>query len=80
MEKKRRIYCIEGIHDWGDGEIEPTVQPMLELLRKLGYWEYMHRTCATSAELKYRLSKEWNDVCERGSVLCFRSHGAPDQV
>ncbi|MDE0039858.1 MAG: hypothetical protein OXU77_20215 [Gammaproteobacteria bacterium] len=80
METKKRIYCIEGVHDWGDGKIEPTVEPMLELLQKTGYWDYLHRTCATSAELRYRLEEEWNEVCEKGSVLYFASHGAPDQV
>jgi len=63
-----------------DGKIEPTVEPMLELLQRTGYWDYLHRTCATSAELKYRLEEEWNEICEKGSVLYFCSHGAPDQV
>lgn len=80
METKKRIYCIEGVHDWGDGKIEPTVQPMLELLQRTGYWEYLYRTCATSAELEYRLKEEWNEVCAKGSVLYFSTHGAPDQV
>ena len=73
------IYCVEGVHDWGDGEPTPTVEPMLELLRRLGYWEYLHRTCATWAELEYRLAEEW-DRCPKGSVLYFNTHGAPDQI
>ena len=80
MENKKRIYCIEGVHDWGDGKVEPTVQPMLELLRATGYWEYLYRTCAKSDELKYRLDKEWNEGCKKGSVLYFCTHGGPDQV
>ena len=80
MEFKKRIYCIEGVHDWGEGEVEPTVAPMLELLRRLGYWDYMHRTCATAEELKFRLETEWNGWCEKGSVLYFFTHGSPDQV
>ena len=80
MEEKKRIYCIEGVHDWGDGEIEPTVQPMLELLQRTGYWEYLYRTCATQDELRYRLKNEWNEFCEKGSVLYFNTHGAPDEV
>ena len=27
MERKKRIYCIEGVHDWGKGQVEPTVEP-----------------------------------------------------
>ena len=81
MEQKKRIYCIEGVHDWGEGKIEPTVEPMLELLQRTGYWtDYLHRSCATTAELKYRLSEEWNNCCEEGSVLYFSTHGAPDQI
>ena len=81
MQVKKRIYCIEGVHDWGDGQIEPTILPMLELLQKTGYWSsYLHRSCATTAELKYRLSEEWNNCCDYGSVLYFSTHGAPDQI
>ena len=80
MEKKRQIYCIEGVHDWGDGQIEPTVEPMLELLKRTGSWDYLHRTCATLAELEYRLKKEWHECCEKGSVLYFFTHGRADQV
>ena len=80
MESKKRIYCIEGVHDWGDDEVEPTVEPMLELLQKLGQWDYMHRSCATIAELEFRLKTEWNGWCEKGSVLYFSTHGGADQV
>ena len=80
MESKKRIYCIEGVHGWGTGEVEPTVEPMLELLQRLGHWDYMHRSCATMAELEFRLKTEWNDWCEKGSVLYFSTHGGPDQV
>lgn len=80
MEQTKRIYCVEGVHDWGDGEIEPTVEPMLELLQRMGYWDYQHRTCGTLSELEYRLTTEWNHWCEKGSVLYFCTHGARDQI
>lgn len=80
METSKRIYCLEGVHDWGEGEVEPTVEPMLELLQRLGYWDYLHRTCGTMSELEYRLKAEWSDWCEKGSVLYFCTHGAPDQI
>lgn len=80
MEQKRRIYCVEGVHDWGDGEVEPTVEPMLELLQRMGYWDYLHRTCGTMSELEYRLKTEWWDWCEEGSVLYFCTHGSHDQI
>lgn len=80
MDTKKRIFCIEGVHDWGDGKIEPTVEPMLELLQRTGYWEYLYRACATAAELKYRLKTDWNNGCAKGSVLYFSTHGGPDQI
>ena len=73
------IYCIEGVHGWGDSQAEPTVEPMLELLQKAGYWDYVHRTCATMQELEYRLKTEWRQ-CPKGSILYFFTHGATDQV
>lgn len=80
METKKQIYCIEGVHDWGDGEVEPSVEPMLELLQRVGCWDYLHRTCATMSELEYRLRTEWNGCCDKGSVLYFCTHGASDQI
>ena len=80
MRKEKRIYCIEGVHDWGDGEVEPTVEPMLELLQRVGCWDYAHRTCATMDELKYRLETEWLEYCSKGSVLYFNTHGAANQL
>ena len=53
---------------------------MLELLQKLGLWDYLHRTCATAAELKYRLETEWDGYCDKGSVLYFFTHGDRDQI
>ena len=80
MQADKRIYCVEGIHDWGDGEIEPTVEPMLELLSRTGYWPYQHRTCATIQELQWRLETEWSQWCKKGSVLYFCTHGDQNQI
>ena len=74
MRKAQRIYCIEGHHDWGNRAIEPTVEPMLQLLRSTGYWEdYVHRKCATANECYFYLEREWNR-CRDGSILYFASH------
>ena len=80
MHVGKRIYCIEGVHDWGDGEVEPTVEPMLELLQRMGYWDYLHRTCGTMDELEFRLRTEWQECCDKGPVLYFCTHGGPDKV
>ena len=78
MRLKSRIYCIEGIHDWGNREVEPTVEPMLQLLRDgVGSWDYVRRDCATEIELKWYLQEEWWNRCRTGSILYFCSHGDP---
>ena len=78
LTAKQRIYCIEGFHGW-DG-VEWTVEPMLELLQRLGAWDYLYRTCSTKDELRFRLEDEWNKSCTNGSVLYFFTHGDHDQV
>ena len=81
MLPQKRIYCVEGVHDWGSGQIEPTVEPMLELLQRTGYWpHYQHRTCATIPELEWRLTKDWSEWCAEGSILHFFTHGGQDQI
>lgn len=81
MEYEKRIYCIEGVHNWGESNVEPTVEPMLELLQKLGYWKYYTLiTCATLQELEYRLKIDWYKCCTKGSVLYFNTHGSPGSI
>lgn len=74
------IYCIEGV--WG---YEGSVEPMLEMLRKLGQWDYRRRDCATAAELKYYLDNEWEPHGSRRqrpkySVLYLATHGSPGSI
>ena len=79
MKLEKRIYCIEGIWDWGAREVEPSVEPILEMLRRLGQWAYIRRDCATTGELKYYLEHEWQR-CRAGSVLYIAAHGTPGKV
>ena len=75
MKLKQRIYCLEGVWGYGDREVEPSVEPLLEMLHGQGLWDYVRRDCATTVELKHYLSHEWNDRCKRGSVLYLATHG-----
>ena len=76
----KRIYCVEGHHDWGRGSIEPTVLPLLQLLESTGYWsDCVRRNCATLAEFKYFVKREWT-LCSEGSILYFRTHGDSERV
>lgn len=81
MKLEKRIYCIEGIHNWGARDIEPTIEPMLQMLsRGVGIWKVLRRDCATEGELKWYLQNEWWNRCREGSVLYFCSHGSPAAV
>ena len=79
MKKEKRIYCIEGVWDWGKREVEPSVEPLLEMLRRQGLWEYARRDCATIPELKHYLTYEWRR-CRSGSVLYLATHGDQGEI
>ena len=56
MKLEQRIYCMEGVWDYGAREVEPTVEPLLEMLRRQDQWNYVRRDCATTGELKHAAS------------------------
>ena len=70
----KRICCIEGHWNYGKREVEPSVEPMLQLLTGMGQWEYARRDCATEGEFYFFLDQEWNR-CKEGSILYIASHG-----
>ena len=71
----KRIYCVEGHWDYGKKEMEPSVEPILQMLRVLGHWKYARRDCATVMEMNYWIKQQWTDWCSEGSVLYFATHG-----
>ena len=79
MKLERRIYCIEGVWDYGGREVEPSVEPLLEMLRRQGQWNYARRDCATTRELKHYLYHEWVR-CKPGSVLYIATHGGHGSI
>ena len=52
MTLEKRIYCIEGVWNYGDREVEPSVEPLLDMLRRQDLWAYVRRDCATTGEFK----------------------------
>lgn len=75
MRLAERIYCIEGHWDYGNREVEPSVEPILHMLRSMGHWEqYARRDCATAEECYFFLENEWSP-CREGSILYFATHG-----
>ena len=79
MKLERRIYCIEGVWDYGAREVEPSVEPLLEMLRRQDQWNYLRRDCATTGELKHYLYHEWVR-CTPGSVLYIATHGGHGSI
>ena len=75
MKLAQRIYCIEGVWNDGDGKVEPSVEPMLEILRRHDLWDYARRDCATPGEFTHYIRDEWCRRCKTGSVLYIASHG-----
>ena len=75
------IYCIEGHWDYAEYEPwdEPSVEPMLDMVRSAGNWPYIRRNSATVGEMHYWLQREWCRV-DPGSILYIASHGAPGQI
>ena len=75
-EKRPIIYCIEGHwHEVSDPTLEPSVEPMLQMLDRRGHWSYVRRNAATDGELFYWINEEWNK-CAYGSILYFATHGS----
>ena len=75
---KQIIYCVEGVWDY-ENEVEPSVEPMLEQLRRMGRWDYMRRDCATINELQFYLETEWSK-CYSGSILYIAAHGEEGKI
>ena len=75
MKYEKRIYCIEGHWDYGKTEVEPSVEPILQVLQNKELWNYARRDCATTKEFEFWLKREWTR-CKAGSVLYIASHGS----
>lgn len=74
------LYCVEGHwNEPGDPSLEPSVEPLLQMLHRLGLWKYARRNAATNDELFYWLKNEWQ-YCPYGSVLYFATHGGPGEI
>lgn len=57
MKYTKGIFCIEGIWNEGDLKNKLSVLPMLELLKRGEYCDYIYHDCATMEELKFFLTK-----------------------
>lgn len=79
-DKPTLIYCVEGHwHEADDPTVEPTVEPLLQMLHRRGLWNYVRRNAATDGELFYWMRNEWYK-CAEGSILYFATHGGEGEI
>lgn len=72
--QKKGIFSIEGL--WNRDLRDPlTVAPALELLKLYDFIPYIHRVCATSAELQYSLTQWTLKRYMQYPILYIVSHG-----
>jgi len=73
--RKKGIYCIEGL--WDDNiRDKSTILPILDLLDKRGYCDYIYHDSATIAELEFYL-KKWKvkTINKKFPILYLAFHG-----
>jgi hypothetical protein len=78
---KKGIYCLEGL--WDDHNIldKSTVLPILDLLEKRGYCNYIYHDCATKEELEFYLGKwEKKTVSDKYPILYLAFHGEEGSI
>ena len=74
------IYCIEGHwHEADDPTVEPSVEPLLQMLHRRGLWNYVRRNAGTDDELFYWMRHEWSEL-SAGSILYFATHGEEGKI
>jgi len=78
---KKGIYCLEGLWNHHDIQDESTVLPILDLLEKRNYCNYIYHDCATKEELEFFLEK-WKRVSVNNKypILYLAFHGEEGSI
>jgi hypothetical protein len=78
---KKGIYCLEGLWDHHDIQDKSTVLPILDLLEKRNYCNYIYHDCATKEELEFFLDK-WKrlSISNKYPILYFAFHGEEGSI
>jgi hypothetical protein len=79
--RKKGIYCLEGLWNHHDIKDKSTVLPILDLLEKRNYCHYIYHDCATKEELEFFLDK-WTrlSVSNKYPILYFAFHGEEGSI
>jgi hypothetical protein len=79
--RKKGIYCIEGLWDHNNIQDKSTILPILDILSKRGYCDYIYHDSATIAELEFYLGKWKNKtINEKFPILYLAFHGEPERI
>lgn len=74
--RKKGIYCIEGLWEEHNIQDKSSVLPILDLLEKRNYCDYIYHDCATKEELEFFLNKwKLKSVQEKYPILYLAFHG-----
>lgn len=77
--KRKGVFCLEGL--WNeDLRKQPTVRPILELLHQSRDIPYIHRDCATKAELQYYLGTWTQKRYLNYPILYLAFHGEKNSI
>ena len=79
--KKKGIYCIEGLWEEHNNEDKSSVKPILDLLEKRKLCEHIYHDCTTKVQLEFYLNK-WKTkrVQEKYPILYLPFHGEPEHI
>jgi hypothetical protein len=76
--KKKGIYCIEGLWEEHNIQDKSSVIPILDLLEKRGACDYIYHDSATKEELEFFLAKwKTKTIQEKYPILYLAFHGEP---
>ena len=74
-DQPKNIVCLE-TYSWYKGKDRTSVEPMLELLRRMGLCDYLHRDVATWSEFEYFLNDYLDNENKAYPVLYLGFHGS----
>ena len=76
-DQRKNIFCLE-TYSWFKRKDRTSVEPVLELLKGMGYCDYLRRDVATRDEFKYFINQYFRDEYKNYPVLQLSFHGSDD--
>ena len=70
----KNVFCLE-TYSWYKGKDRTSVEPLLELLRRMGRCDYLHRDVATRSEFEYLLNDYLRNENKAYPILYLGFHG-----